>query len=1153
MFKSKFLLIILIFLIISGCSSQEEPVTFLPVNLDPAPVQILISEVFTGVEGNNQADFIELYNAGSEIADLQGYSLWYQLNDSREEILLYRWNETTLIPPLGHFLLIQAGQQFNVEADALINQPLVPTRGGLSLRIGEKIEDQLTWGDGPAQMTENHPAIKMDQEVSLQRNSGKDSTNPKDTDDNQNDFSLNPSPDPQNTGSLVLHELAGELQYTMDFPQLIKPGSKFSAELRVYNNTGIEIKKILVTLSLPEHITLQEGISLFAKQGNRIEWQIPDLQAGDAITISLPLQAAFTFSDISLPNSYLEAENWPLPAFNGPIYAEIGGGAIPIATARELINKEVVVEGISTMYVGGFYAGSGAKFYVEDETSGIQVYVSGAGSSLVVPIGAKVRVRGKVEIYRDSLELIPSSENYVEILSGASEGSKWPAEPIDIEDIYTNAASIPGKLVEVEGRVARIEEFSYSFEIDLFDDQGQLINLYVDKETGISIEDIEADHYYRVTGIMELFDGNLRLYPRVQSDLSRVFPPGLYIQAHPPTTARLDETFTVTYTVTNHSLETDSNLKISADLDPLIEVITIHNDGEILDNTITWVVPELAGDGESYSVQFEAKVTGNPEFVAFSDYGVWSNNWPELSAGLPTYTFIGNSVPIWAIQGTESRSPYILSKLQTEGVVTGVFPELEGFWIQEIETDDDPLTSAGVFVNTGLVMPPVTKGDFISVTGRVREAFQQTQLEINSPGEITIQGRKALPNPIVLDPPADNTESALYYEALEGMLVSVTGTSAAVGPTTRYGEFAVVLSKHGISRAWQDSDHGMLIYVDDGSSTIHESRDSIPDAVTVGDTVSRLIGPLAYSFGNYKIEPTADFSVTTKPSMVTNLEPLDEGYFSIMTWNVENLFDFVVPHPSSPPLPSVSEYKRDITKVANTILTAGMPTIIGFQEVENLEILEDIAAHSLLVEYHYLPVLIEGTDSRGIDVGYLVRGDQAKILDQVQYPSPGNITSRPPLLVKIQAGGENTSALYILNNHFTSMSGGELTTEPRRNAQAEWNVQIGQEILTADPDAYLAVIGDLNSYYKSLPLETLQEGGLSSVFDTLPPEERYTYVYQGTSQVLDHILINEALKDLLFQVQVLHCNADFPLPFSADDSYWSKSDHDPLIATFILP
>ncbi|NOQ40425.1 MAG: hypothetical protein GQ562_08920, partial [Anaerolineales bacterium] len=777
MFKSKFLLITLIVLIISGCSSQEYPDTILPV-------QILISEVLTGVEGNKQADFIELYNAGTEIADLKGFSLWYQLTDDGEEVLLYHWDQTTLIPPLGHYLLLQFEQQFEVLADGFFNHALVPNRGGLSLRKNEDIVDQLSWGDGPSQMKEGRPAAEIVPGSSLERKPGGESGNTKDTDKNKNDFSLNTSPNPQNTGSRVIHELANKLLYTMDFPQLIKPGSEFSAELSVHNNTEIEIKNIMVTISLPEHITLQEGISSFTKQGNQLEWQIPDLQEGDTLSVTLPLQAAFTFSDISLPNSYLEAENWPLPAFNGPVYAEIGGGAIPIATARELIDKEVVVEGISTMYVGGFYAGSGAKFYLEDETAGIQVYVAGAGSSLVVPIGSKVRVRGKVELYRDSIELIPASEDYVEIISGANEGSKWPAEPIDIEDIYTNAATIPGKLVEVEGRVARIEEFSYSFEIDLFDEKGQLINLYLDKGTGISIEDIEADRYYRVTGIMELFDGNLRLYPRLQSDLARVFPPGLYIQAHPPTTAGQEETFTVAYTVTNHALDTDRDLEISAGLDPGIEVVNIHNDGEILDKAITWAVSELAGNGESYSVQFEAKVTGDPEFVEFSDYVVWSENWPEPSAGSPTYTFIGNSVPIWAIQGTESRSPYTLSKLQTEGVVTGVFPDLEGFWIQEIETDDDPFTSAGVFVNSGLVMPSVVAGDFISVTGRVREGFQQTQLEIVSPADVTIQGKKALPDPIVLDPPADTHESTLYYEALEGMLVSVPGTSTAVGPTT---------------------------------------------------------------------------------------------------------------------------------------------------------------------------------------------------------------------------------------------------------------------------------------------------------------------------------------------------------------------------------
>ena len=70
-FKISSLLMILI--IIAGCGQQvESPSSGQPLVLQFVPVQILISEVLTGVEGNNQADYIELYNPGTETADLNG-------------------------------------------------------------------------------------------------------------------------------------------------------------------------------------------------------------------------------------------------------------------------------------------------------------------------------------------------------------------------------------------------------------------------------------------------------------------------------------------------------------------------------------------------------------------------------------------------------------------------------------------------------------------------------------------------------------------------------------------------------------------------------------------------------------------------------------------------------------------------------------------------------------------------------------------------------------------------------------------------------------------------------------------------------------------------------------------------------------------------
>ena len=1143
-------LLIICLLVCGSCAQPTElpPEEFV---LEERPVQILINEVYTGSEGDNQADFIELYNGGTEIANLEGYSLWYQLKGGGEEILLKSWDEITLIPPLGYYALGQEGQEFSVLPDLQINQSLVPTRGGLSLRQGDQIEDQLTWGTGPAEMVEGKSAGVMEPGFSLIRIQDPESNFPLDTDNNAADFILSPAPELQNTGSPILLAEGERLAFTFGFPQVVKPGEQFEVAYEISNQTDAQLIDPMLFLPLPENIYLQGGTSGFQMDGNLLFATLPTLEAGEVYQGVIPLESELTFSQYSLHNVYIQGENWPLPAFSGPVYGEIGGGAIPIATARELIDREVVVEGISTMYVGGFYAGSGAKFYLEDESAGVQVYVAGAGNSLVVPLGSRVRVRGKIQIYRDTIELVPASEVQVEILEGPNQENLIIPAEVDIAAINTNPEDLPGSLISVEGRVARIEEFSYSYEIDLFDESGNLANIYVDKETGITIETIESDQRYRITGIMELYDGNLRLYPRLQSDLERVYEPGLAVAVQSPTTAKPGETFEVVYKLINHSPEPDRNLVVTAWVDPDLEVIEVFNQGRYTGSRVIWDRSTLEG-GEVIDYSFSAQIVGDVEFVTFDDYLAISSSWPSSTYGPVSYTFAGDTVPIWAVQGPDARSPYVLSSLSTEGVVTGVFPDLEGFWIQEKVSDEDPDTSPGLFVRTGPNLPEVSPGDVVSVTGRVRESFSQTELEITSPVFVEVTGRTKLPDPIPLDPPLDNQASAAYYESLEGCLVEVEDWGFVVGPSTRYGEFVLVLEESGITRSWQNQDHGNLIHVDDGSSIVHDSADTLPYALSVGDTVLYLEGPLAYTYGNYKIEPTQEYIVRTQDPQVDPLEPVQEGYLRLMSWNVENLFDFVVPHPSSPPLPKVSEYKRDITKVALTIEAAGFPTVIGLQEVENLEILEDIAAEPVLAGYEYQAVLIEGTDSRGIDVGYLVRGDRAEVIDQVQYPAPGNITSRPPLLIKIKAEGQD-EMIYILNNHFTSMSGGEQATEPRRNAQAAWNAEIASELLAEDPNAYLAVMGDLNSYYDSLPIQTLEESGLTNLFDTLVPNERYTYIYEGNSQVLDHILVNDSLFNLLISLDVLHSNADFSLPFSSDTSLFHVSDHDPVIATFILP
>ena len=55
----------------------------------------------------------------------------------------------------------------------------------------------------------------------------------------------------------------------------------------------------------------------------------------------------------------------------------------------------------------------------------------------------------------------------------------------------------------------------------------------------------------------------------------------------------------------------------------------------------------------------------------------------------------------------------------------------------------------------------------------------------------------------------------------------------------------------------------------------------------------------------------------------------------------------------------------------------------------------------------------------------------------------------------------------------------------------------------------------------------------------LPPAERYSYIFEGASQDLDHVLVNAALRDIA-SLDIVHLNAEFPLAERA-------SDHDPLL------
>ena len=155
--------------------------------------------------------------------------------------------------------------------------------------------------------------------------------------------------------------------------------------------------------------------------------------------------------------------------------------------------------------------------------------------------------------------------------------------------------------------------------------------------------------------------------------------------------------------------------------------------------------------------------------------------------------------------------------------------------------------------------------------------------------------------------------------------------------------------------------------------------------------------------------------------------------------------------------------------------------------------------------------------------------------------------SRKPLVGEFRFAGEQ---VVVVNLHLGSKGGDDPIfgrrqppvqgTRPRRTEQARAVAGFVEELMGAAPGARVVVLGDLNDFEGSEPLRVLEAAGLEDLVERVPLDRRYSYVYLGNSQVLDHILVSPALATGA-AAEMVHVNAEFP---DADRA----SDHDPVIA-----
>jgi hypothetical protein len=129
----------------------------------------------------------------------------------------------------------------------------------------------------------------------------------------------------------------------------------------------------------------------------------------------------------------------------------------------------------------------------------------------------------------------------------------------------------------------------------------------------------------------------------------------------------------------------------------------------------------------------------------------------------------------------------------------------------------------------------------------------------------------------------------------------------------------------------------------------------------------------------------------------------------------------------------------------------------------------------------------------------------------------------------------------------------ERAGEADREVQAQALNDLVDNIVHADPDAKVIVLGDFNTFEFTNDLSAILPGmGDQKVLTNLVEQavandEACTFIFDGNSQVLDHLFVTDALLDSA-QLDIVHINNDFT---QDDDRVLfsdtiAASDHEPI-------
>jgi len=514
----------------------------------------------------------------------------------------------------------------------------------------------------------------------------------------------------------------------------------------------------------------------------------------------------------------------------------------------------------------------------------------------------------------------------------------------------------------------------------------------------------------------------------------------------------------------------------------------------------------------------------------------------------------------------------------------------EGLFVTALE--GLPKVEVGDLVHLGGRVEERSWGLELPVTRLFADSLEVDEHRQPLPSPIVIgEGGVRIPQPAVASPRLESFDVSRFaadaFESLEGMLVRVE-EPVVVGPTSRYGE-VVVLADGGPS-AEVRTDRGGIRLLEDNINPQRIIVDDrlVPESpvLNTGETLAAPVeGILHYSYGSYKLLTTEPLSKARGEKIGRERTSLagDDSHLTVASFNLENLS-------------AITEPERFEQLAAIVVSNLGGPDIVAVQEVQDDTGPEDDGTVTAARTLELFVEAIENAggpryETRSIDPennadggqpganirnAFLFNPARVEFVGRENCPddfsvgacdgpsltcSPGLIepgnpafkrneeghgASRKPLVGEFRFAGQ---PIILVNLHLRSKGGDDpifgrrqpriASTIARRAEQTQVVADFVRALVKTEPETRVVVLGDLNDFENSPPLHLLEEAGLEDLVKRLPLENRYSYVYLGNSQVLDHILVSEPLANGA-EAEMVHVNAEFP---AADRA----SDHDPVI------